>query len=473
MESTRPASRNLLLAILLLLCVAGLVISIHLGGLGDEALCRENGCAVYESSHFFGWSIASIGVAFYAAMLLLWAGFVGAPAGLLRRVLLSISVIMSILAFAVSMVLVKVQLFGIAPICPWCMGSAGICTAILFISIFLFRYRDWTAQPLASIAAAVLLAMLAVRNFSTDAVVARIGGQTISRAEMENGIGPAGRQAEWELYQRQKDWLDQKITDILVRREAAARHMTPGELVQTDVNDPVDKQVDAFMAANSGKLKPEDQDIVRQQMHTRFKADRADSFVRGLMRKYGAVEYLPAPLIDEKDLAALPGEHRGGDARTAPIRLVIFSDFACEYCAEAAQSIQHAFAKYGNRISLTFHYLPLDIHYRSAEAATAAECAAEQNQFWKYHNALMTHNGQLGGIDFVQLASQLGLDQNKFRECLNSKNASDVIAESKKQANLFGIDATPAVFLNGRRIGGALNEAQLLDWMERTLDGER
>jgi protein-disulfide isomerase/uncharacterized membrane protein len=471
MRSTLPSTRNLLLALLLLLCVTGLLIAFNLQATNEFTVCRSSGCeAVLASrfSHVGRWSIATIGAGFYTTMILLWGTIVGVGSIKPRRIFLMTGLTLSILALGISIFLVVLQVFVIHAVCPLCLTSAILCAAITATTFFLSRHSDWSAQPLAAVSSAAILIIFGF-HFPTQhsPIVARIGRQTITQEQMQSEIGPDARRAQWETYRAEKNWLDQKLTDLLVQREAAARHISPAQLVQDELEDPVNQQLDEFLKKNAAKLKPEGRAIVREQMRIRFKSDRAAAFVAQLMQKYNAVEYLSPPAIDEKDLLAIPGPHRGGDPQTAPLRLVIFSDFGCEYCAHTSQSIAAAMQRYGNEISLTFHYLPLEIHYRSQDAAIAAECAAEQNKFWPFHDALMSHGGALRGINFLELASELGLDKNRFRQCLSNDAASGVVNESVRQANLLGIDATPAVFLNGQRIGGDLSEAALMEWIAR------
>lgn len=460
---------------MLLLCLAGWMIASRLARPGNAGVCQAAGCQRVLSSsysHAGKWSIAEIGKWFYAVMILLWAGVVGLRPNWRRGILVA-SLILCLAAVAISLIFVAIQIFVIRAICPFCLISAFICMGMAFISWSLFRQNNWAPQPLASVVAIALLASLFMRSSANDTtLVARVGDIIITRQEMEQAISPQIRQEQWEIYLQEKNWLDQKVTDLLVAREAGQRHIAPSQLVQSELNDVVSKEVTEYLKKHATDLRPEDIPVARQELETRFKADRAAEIVAGLSRKYGAVEYLEPPTIDEKDLSRIAGLHRGADANTAPIRLVIFSDFGCEYCAHTSQTIATLMQKYPDRISLTYHFLPLEIHPRSKEAAIAAECAAMQNKFWPFHDALMTHGGALGGIDFTTLAHQLGLNQNQFRACLAGNIAAENVEESVRQANQLGIDATPAVFLNGKRIGGDLSEAQLEDWI-RNVENKR
>jgi len=81
--------------------------------------------------------------------------------------------------------------------------------------------------------------------------------------------------------------------------------------------------------------------------------------------------------------------HFKGDA-SAPVTIVEFSDFQCPFCGrftrETAPLIEETYIQSGK---VRFGY----VHFaflgpESLWAAQAAECAADQNSFWAYHDLL-------------------------------------------------------------------------------------
>ena len=53
-------------------------------------------------------------------------------------------------------------------------------------------------------------------------------------------------------------------------------------------------------------------------------------------------------------------------------------------------------------------------------------------------------------------AKELGLDAEKFNECLSSGKMANKIAQDLQQGLELGVEATPAFFINGRFVRGAL-----------------
>jgi protein-disulfide isomerase len=88
-------------------------------------------------------------------------------------------------------------------------------------------------------------------------------------------------------------------------------------------------------------------------------------------------------------------------------------------------------------------------------AAQAAWAAAQQNQFWPYHNALFTQQKQLGEPLYLATAKQLNLDMEKFER--DRQSALPAIQKDIDLANRLGIQGTPFLILNGEIFDGAID----------------
>jgi protein-disulfide isomerase len=107
------------------------------------------------------------------------------------------------------------------------------------------------------------------------------------------------------------------------------------------------------------------------------------------------------------------------------------------------------------------------IHGQPAvKMAEAAACANDQGKFWEYHDKLWETyeaNAQQAqtGVDAVVTAlkgyaSDLGLDTAAFNECLDSDKYVSQVAKDYQDAQSYGATGTPAFFVNGRPLSGAL-----------------
>src|SRR3989344_1266321 len=158
----------------------------------------------------------------------------------------------------------------------------------------------------------------------------------------------------------------------------------------------------------------------------------------------------------------------------AKVVVVEFSDFECPFCGAAAGTRDDLIAGFKSqdseweaavpklkelaeqgKIKFVFRDFPLDIHKNSQKAAEAAECAGEQGKFWEYHDRLFENQGLLDINSLKVYALEIGLDINKFNECLDSEKMEDEVKKDLEDGKKYGVRGTPAFFVNGKLISGA------------------
>ena len=145
----------------------------------------------------------------------------------------------------------------------------------------------------------------------------------------------------------------------------------------------------------------------------------------------------------------------------APIQLIEYSDFECPACRAAIPAVLNLLQAYPEKIHFVFHHFPLRAHRLSPLAHQAAECAAEQNQFWAYHDRLYGEQPNWIKLSdpaetFLRFANELGLDLDGFAQCLAEERIKRRILVEKAQGDSLKISSTPTFFLNGERLVGGL-----------------
>jgi protein-disulfide isomerase len=111
----------------------------------------------------------------------------------------------------------------------------------------------------------------------------------------------------------------------------------------------------------------------------------------------------------------------------------------------------------------------------STWAAEAAECAADQNKYWEYHDILFQkQNGENQGAfakeNLKQWAAEIGLDTEKFDECMDSGKHTELIQSDMSLARQIGVQSTPSFLVNGTPIVGAISFAEFQKLIENHLD---
>lgn len=107
----------------------------------------------------------------------------------------------------------------------------------------------------------------------------------------------------------------------------------------------------------------------------------------------------------------------------------------------------------------------------STWSAAATECAAEQDSFWEYHDALFTEENwrQFDYDSLKRVASELGLDTEQFNECIDSGRMETLVQQDSDFARQLGVRSTPTFAINGQPVQGALPFEQFQNIIEQLL----
>jgi len=162
---------------------------------------------------------------------------------------------------------------------------------------------------------------------------------------------------------------------------------------------------------------------------------------------------------------------------SAPITVIDYSDFQCHYCQNFALDVEPLIDEYyiqTGKIRFVFKHLII-FGDESVLAAEAAECAAEQNQFWPYYHALMGLKLSTRAKDFTtekaqELAQQLGLDMTLFNESLASGKFKDKVTQEVSESISLGFELIPTFVVNGMQIDSEASES--FEEFSRILDAE-
>jgi protein-disulfide isomerase len=94
----------------------------------------------------------------------------------------------------------------------------------------------------------------------------------------------------------------------------------------------------------------------------------------------------------------------------------------------------------------------------SDQAANAAMCANEQDKFWEMQSILFANwNGENQGAfsnrRLQAMAESIGLDMDTFNNCFDANKYEAEIQADFDLGQQMGVSGTPAVFVNGQRVG--------------------
>ena len=161
---------------------------------------------------------------------------------------------------------------------------------------------------------------------------------------------------------------------------------------------------------------------------------------------------------------------RGGPAN-APVLIVGFDDLECPYCARMhAQLFPALLERYKDQVRIVYRDFPLDQHPWAMRAAINANCLGAQSTtgYWNLVDYIHSHASTLGGdekslakandtLDTLTRdeAKRQNVDMTALNACIAKQDDSAVKA-SVKEAEALGVDSTPALFINGAKLEGAV-----------------
>jgi len=174
---------------------------------------------------------------------------------------------------------------------------------------------------------------------------------------------------------------------------------------------------------------------------------------------------------DPKQLVGEAGRPARGGPANAPVVIVGFDDLECPFCAKMhAQLFPALVERYKDQVRIVYRDFPLDQHPWAMRAAIDTGCVGAQSTpgYWNLVDYIHLHAAELGGSEKSlskanEALDSLARDESKRQKidaaavdaCLKKQDDTTVRA-SMKEAEALGVDSTPALFINGQRVEGAV-----------------
>jgi protein-disulfide isomerase len=292
----------------------------------------------------------------------------------------------------------------------------------------------------------------------------RIGSEVITVGELDAWIKD-------QLFDQETE--SGKSAKLYEVRAGAAENMVAQRLLDAEAKK-LDTDADALLEAEARKrISVGDADVqrfyddnkksfgdrpfddmkaqIREHLERRAAPEAARAYVEQL-RQAASVEIL---LERTRTQVAATGPSRG--PADAPITLIEFSDYQCPFCRRAEPTVKQVLQQYEGKIRFVFRHFPLDrIHPQARGASEAAACAAEQGKFWEYHEALFAPDAQLDRPGLDAAAVKTGLDPAAFEACVDARKTQALVETDLREGEEAGVSGTPAFFINGIPLRGAL-----------------
>lgn len=134
----------------------------------------------------------------------------------------------------------------------------------------------------------------------------------------------------------------------------------------------------------------------------------------------------------------------------APVKVVVFSDFECPYCAKVGILLEYVLEHNPETVQVIYKQFPLSFHKNAQKAAIASLAAQNQGKFWTMHDLLFQNSKELTGEKIEALAKEAGLDMERFNKDLTNTDLIEQVGQDITDGRLAGVRGTPTIFVNGR-----------------------
>jgi protein-disulfide isomerase len=155
----------------------------------------------------------------------------------------------------------------------------------------------------------------------------------------------------------------------------------------------------------------------------------------------------------------------------AKLTVVVYACARCPFCARVVPELYRlATAPLKGKVALHFRPFPISSHKGSLEGSLAMVAAARLGKLWPYLQKLYGEYDRFSPEQLPAWATAVGLDRAAFTRESTAPVTRAWLVESKKEGIRNGVDATPALFIDGRRYYGSLDPESLQDALEEALD---
>lgn len=258
-------------------------------------------------------------------------------------------------------------------------------------------------------------------------VVATVDGKPITAKEFEDFVRIPLYEARAEMAEVILDELDEVIFNALVTNDAKSQGLDAGALIAREVTNKMKDYSD----------------------EERFSLE--SSLRNSLFAKYKVNILYREPEAPVESISADDDPAQGPAA--APVTVIMFSDFQCSACSATHPILKKAMDQFPGKVRFVVRDFPLEsIHENAFQAARAANAANAQGKFFEYIDLLYKNQSALDVVSLKKYASQIGLNAAQFDIDFNAEKTAAEIRKDVADGEVYGINSTPTIFVNGRRV---------------------
>ena len=164
----------------------------------------------------------------------------------------------------------------------------------------------------------------------------------------------------------------------------------------------------------------------------------------------------------------------------APVTIVEFSDMQCPHCKQVAPTIEKLVQQEPGA-HFVFQNFPLPNHNWAEKAAAYVDCVgrASNDAVWKFIQKTFEQQESITEVNSDEklkaIATESGANADQIAECAAKPDTKARIQASVALGKSVGVNGTPAIFVNGRMLGGGIPPEvlkQIVDFQAAQAKGE-
>lgn len=228
--------------------------------------------------------------------------------------------------------------------------------------------------------------------------------------------------------------LENTVFSTIVAQEAKSRSLETGDLIAAEITNKMRDYTDEERVGLEENLR------------------------KRLFEKYAVKFTIREPAAVAHDVSADDDPVSG--KTTAPVTVIMFSDFQCSACSATHPVLKKVIAGYTDKVRLVVRDFPLEsVHENAFRAALAANAARQQGKFFEYIEVLYRNQENLDDASLGKYAEQLGLNLAQFKLDLTSEKSAAEVRKDIEDGVKYGARGTPTIFINGVKIQRLSGEA--------------
>lgn len=310
----------------------------------------------------------------------------------------------------------------------------------------------------------IILIGFLILSCKQDGTYVELDGKKITEKDLEQTMPQQYQQLRKQYEEKIKELLVELAYQKMFEKEAKEKNLTLDEYmqnIQKNSDNPTQEEIDDFYKkmVESGQVRNnENIEELKFRISNYLKQGKIqEAYSKEIARLKQKFKYKEPYERFQVNIDNEP--YRGN--KDAKVVIVEFSDFECPYCLKSQSTSKALREKYKDKIKWVFKDFPLDFHENAMQAHIAASCVfrLKPEKFWEYFDNLFSENRTKKDFEKESLekkAVALGISKTDFNNCLKNPEIKNEIQEDIREGTEISVTGTPAFFINGRKLSGAV-----------------